>query len=84
MTGPYFLAKVAYDEYYNDFGRMVADVAKLLRHNFKMLVAAGCKNIQIDEPYYTMAEDEEVRQGVDAINTAIESLPSDVHISTHV
>ena len=84
MTGPHMLAKVAYDEHYNDIGRMMADLGKLLRHNFKMLADAGCKNIQIDEPLFTMSDDDEVKAAVDAINTAIEGLPADVHVSIHI
>jgi 5-methyltetrahydropteroyltriglutamate--homocysteine methyltransferase len=84
MTGPYFLAKVAYDEHYNDLAAMMTDIAKLLRHNFRLLAEAGCKHIQIDEPFFTMAEDEEVRGAVDAINLAITDLPSDIHVSVHV
>jgi len=84
MTGPHMLAKVAYDDYYNDIGKMMSDIAKLLCKNFKMLVAAGCKHIQIDEPLFTMSDEGEVKNAVDAINSAIESLPDDVHISTHI
>jgi 5-methyltetrahydropteroyltriglutamate--homocysteine methyltransferase len=84
MTGPHMLARVAYDEYYNDFPRMMMDLGKLLRHNFKLLVAAGCKNIQIDEPLFTMADEPEIDAAVDAINLAIEDLPDDVHLSMHI
>jgi len=84
MTGPHMLAKVAYDEHYNDLAAMMADIGKLLRHNFKLLAQAGCKNIQIDEPLFTMADDAEVQAAVDAINLAIEGLPSDIHVSTHI
>src|SRR5271154_1562734 len=41
MTGPYMLAKVAYDEHYHDLTAMMVDLGKLLHFNFKMLVAAG-------------------------------------------
>ena len=84
MTGPHMLAKVAYDEYYGDLARMMGDIAKLLRYNFGLLVAAGCKYIQIDEPLFTMASEEEVSAAVDAINLAIEGIPPDVHVSMHV
>ena len=84
MTGPHMLAKVAYDEHYNDLPRMMADIGKLLRHNFKLLAQAGCRNIQIDEPLFTMSDDTEVQAAVDAINLAIEGLPSDIHVSTHI
>jgi 5-methyltetrahydropteroyltriglutamate--homocysteine methyltransferase len=84
MTGPHLLAAVAYDEYYNDIARMMNDLGKLLRWNFKRLAEAGCKHIQVDEPYFTAATDEEVRQAVEAINIAIDDLPEDVHVSTHI
>ncbi|MBV8754757.1 MAG: hypothetical protein JO328_18015 [Hyphomicrobiales bacterium] len=84
MTGPHLLAAVAYDEYYRDVGRMIADFGKLLHQNFRRLVEAGCKHIQIDEPYFTVASDDEVRTAVDAINTSIEGLPEDVHVTAHI
>ena len=84
MTGPFFLAKVAYDEHYFDLARMMFDIAKLLKFNFAMLAEAGCKHIQIDEPLFTMAEDDEVRAAVAAINLAIEGLAGDIHVSTHI
>jgi 5-methyltetrahydropteroyltriglutamate--homocysteine methyltransferase len=84
MTGPHMLAKVAYDDYYEDLPKMMTDLGKLLRHNFQRLAAAGCKNIQIDEPLFTMAGEKEMDAAVDAINLAIEGLPGDVHVSMHI
>lgn len=84
MTGPHMLAKVAYDEHYNDIARMMDDIGKLLRHNFKLLAAAGCRHIQIDEPLFTMADDAEVQAAVNAINLAIEGLPNSIHVSVHI
>jgi 5-methyltetrahydropteroyltriglutamate--homocysteine methyltransferase len=84
MTGPHLLTAVAYDEYYNDTARMIGDFGKLLHHNLKRLAEAGCKHIQIDEPYFTPASDEEVRTAVDAINLAIDGLPDDVHVMMHI
>jgi 5-methyltetrahydropteroyltriglutamate--homocysteine methyltransferase len=84
MTGPQMLAKVAYDEHYNDLTKMMTDLSKLLRRNFKLLAAAGCKNIQIDEPLFTMASEQEIDAAVQAINLAIEDLPDDIHVSMHI
>jgi 5-methyltetrahydropteroyltriglutamate--homocysteine methyltransferase len=84
MTGPHMLAKVAYDEHYGDIGKMMRDLGKLLRHNFTMLVEAGCQHIQIDEPLLTPSSDEEVRAAVDAINLAIEGLADKIHVSMHI
>jgi 5-methyltetrahydropteroyltriglutamate--homocysteine methyltransferase len=84
MTGPHFLTVVAFDEYYNDATRMMFDAAKLLHNNFMKLAAAGCKHIQIDEPYLTPPSDAEVQKAAEAINLAIADLPDDVHVSVHV
>jgi 5-methyltetrahydropteroyltriglutamate--homocysteine methyltransferase len=84
MTGPHMLAAVAYDEFYNDRPTMMRDIGKLLRQNFRKLVEAGCQNLQIDEPLFTMADDKEVTAAVDAINLAIEGLTRTVHVSIHI
>jgi 5-methyltetrahydropteroyltriglutamate--homocysteine methyltransferase len=83
MTGPHLLAAVAYDEYYNDLPRMMLDFAKLLRWNFTKLVDAGCRHLQIDEPYFTIASDSEVAAAVEAINLALEDVPDHVHVMLH-
>jgi 5-methyltetrahydropteroyltriglutamate--homocysteine methyltransferase len=48
------------------------------------LAEAGCKHIQLDEPYLTPPGDGEIRSAVEAINLSIEDLPDDVHVSVHV
>ena len=84
MTGPHLLAAVAYDEYYNDTARMMADFGKLLHRNFKKLAEAGCKHLQIDEPYFTPSTDDEVGAAVEVINMCIEGLPDDMHVMVHI
>jgi len=84
MTGPHMLSKVAFDEHYDDLGKMMTDVGKLLRYNFKMLTEAGCRHIQIDEPLFTMSDEDEVRAAVETINMMIEGLPRQVHVSMHI
>ena len=84
MTGPHLLAAVAFDEFYNDTGRMMDAFGKLLHQNFKKLAAAGCKHIQIDEPYFTPSAEGEVAKAVEVTNAAIEGLPEDVHVMVHI
>jgi 5-methyltetrahydropteroyltriglutamate--homocysteine methyltransferase len=84
MTGPHMLAKVAYDEYYNDISKMMGDLSKLIRYNLKMLVDAGCAHVQLDEPLFTMSDEQEVQAAVEAINLAIEGLTDRAHVSVHI
>jgi 5-methyltetrahydropteroyltriglutamate--homocysteine methyltransferase len=37
---------------------MMLDLGKLLNYNFKLLAEAGCKNMQLDEPIFTIFEGE--------------------------
>jgi 5-methyltetrahydropteroyltriglutamate--homocysteine methyltransferase len=78
------LSKIAYNDHYGDIRNMMLDLGKLLNYNFKLLAEAGCKNTQLDEPIFTISEEDEVEAAVDAINLAIEGLPQDVHVSVHV
>jgi 5-methyltetrahydropteroyltriglutamate--homocysteine methyltransferase len=63
---------------------MMTDFGKLLHQNFKKLAGAGCKHIQIDEPYFTASDENDVRAAIDVINMAIHGLPDDVHVSVHI
>ena len=74
MTGPHMLAKVAHDEHYGALAPMMEDLGKLLQRNFRRLEAAGCRHVQIDEPLFSSADDDEVAAAVAAINLAIEGL----------
>ena len=80
MTGPHMLAKVAYDEYYHDLKRMMFDIAKVINKNFRALEEAGCRHIQVDEPLFALAGDEEMGWAVEAVNMATDGLK---HASIH-
>jgi 5-methyltetrahydropteroyltriglutamate--homocysteine methyltransferase len=80
MTGPHMLAKVAYDEYYRDLKRMMFDIAAVINRNFLELEAAGCRHIQVDEPLFALADDEEMAWAVEAVNVTTDGLK---HASVH-
>jgi 5-methyltetrahydropteroyltriglutamate--homocysteine methyltransferase len=83
MTGPHMLAKVAHDEHYGDISRMMQDLAKVMNRNFRELEAAGCRYVQIDEPLFATADDDEVEAAVDAINMAVEGLKT-ASVQVHI
>ena len=83
MTGPHMLAKVAHDEYYQDIGRMMQDLARVMNVNFRKLEAAGCQYVQIDEPLFAISSDAEVQAAVNAINLATEGL-SKMSVQVHI
>ncbi|GAC1445839.1 MAG: methionine synthase [Pyrinomonadaceae bacterium] len=83
MTGPHMLAKVAYDEHYQDINKFMQELAKVMNKNFKQLEAAGCKFVQIDEPLFAISDDNEVEAAVDAINMSTEGL-KDMTVQVHI
>ncbi|MGH7088654.1 MAG: hypothetical protein ACREFQ_07110, partial [Stellaceae bacterium] len=83
ITGPHFLAAVAYDEHYGDRRRMMADLGRTLRWNCRRLAAAGCRHIQLDEPFFTPASDADVCAAVEVINAMLDGLPPDMHVLVH-
>ena len=83
MTGPHMLAKVAWDEYYEDISKMMIDLAKVMNKNFIDLEKAGCRFIQIDEPLFAISDDEEVKAAVDAINLSVEGL-QEASVQVHI
>jgi 5-methyltetrahydropteroyltriglutamate--homocysteine methyltransferase len=52
VTGPQMLAKRATNEWYASDRELVFDLADILNVELQGLVAAGCENIQIDEPVW--------------------------------
>ncbi len=52
VTGPHMLAKRATNEYYEDEKELIFDLAGILNKELRVLVAAGCNFIQIDEPVW--------------------------------
>lgn len=84
MTGPHMLAHVAFDEHYGNISKMMDDLAQLLRRNFRSLADAGCKHLQIDEPMFTVASEEEVAAAVAAVNTAIDGISNRMQVSVHL
>jgi 5-methyltetrahydropteroyltriglutamate--homocysteine methyltransferase len=82
VTGPHMLAKIAYDEYYSDIKTMMLDLGKLIRHNFSKLKEAGCRHVQISEHLFPIADEDEIRGAIDAINLAVEGLK--LHVQMHI
>ena len=65
--------------------KMMTDLGKLLRHNFRML--AGGRAAGTSRSTSRCSRCRTTRRceaAVDAINLAIEGLPDDVHVSTHI
>ncbi len=81
ITGPHCLSKRVQNKFYKSEEEFATDLARVLNHELRALAEAGCKYIQIDEPYYS-GFPEDLEWGVKVINTLVEGV--DAHVSVHI
>jgi 5-methyltetrahydropteroyltriglutamate--homocysteine methyltransferase len=62
------IASMCWDRYYKKKADMTADVSKILNREYRDLVTAGCKKIQIDEPHvhFTAADPKATKDQIQA------------------
>ncbi len=58
VPGPYTLASLSVDKHYNSRERLALAYAEALREEIQALIAAGCKNIQINDPVIAFAKED--------------------------
>jgi 5-methyltetrahydropteroyltriglutamate--homocysteine methyltransferase len=82
VPGAFTLAKLAQDEYYRDFGKLVDAYAAAVNAEVRDLKAAGVDVVQLDEPYLQANPDDAAKHGVRAIDLALDGIagPSAVHL----
>ena len=77
MVGPFTLAKLSEDEYYNDLEKLVLDLAEILKKEAKKLEELGCDFIQIDEPSLCFEPEK-----MDLVKEGIKIITEDLNIKT--
>jgi 5-methyltetrahydropteroyltriglutamate--homocysteine methyltransferase len=80
-TGPQMLVKRATNEFYADEKEAVFDAARVLNHELKECVAAGCDYIQIDEPVW-VGYPRDIEWLVKAFNHLVDGLK--VKLALHI
>jgi len=83
ITGPYTLARWAFNEHYADTAELATEVAELVNEEVRALVDAGARYVQIDEPALAQHEDDHAIVG-DCLDRIVADLPEDVRIGLHV
>src|SRR6266436_4932475 len=85
VTGPHVLTRFSVNErkdLYPDDQSLCRAWAKVLLQELKEVVAAGCTDIQFDEPMWTESP-EHSEWGADILNELIAALPSNIRIGLH-
>ncbi len=86
VTGPHVLTRFSVNErkdLYPDDQALCRAWAAVLRDELKEVIAAGCTEIQFDEPMWTEAP-EQSEWAADILNELIDELPKGLRIGLHV
>jgi 5-methyltetrahydropteroyltriglutamate--homocysteine methyltransferase len=82
VPGAFTLAKLAQDEYYRDFGKLVDAYAAAVNAELRDLKSVGVDIVQLDEPYLQANPEDAGKHGVRAIDLALDGIagPTAVHL----
>jgi len=83
ITGPYTLANWSFNEAYESEAQLAYDLADLVNEEIEMLVEAGARYIQIDEPALATTPDDHAIVG-ECLEHIAEGVPDDVRLGLHV
>ena len=83
LTGPYTLMDWSFDEHYPSREACAMDLAEVVREEAEELVAAGVRDLQIDEPAISVRA-EELDLATRALGAVTEGLDSRVRTWTHI
>jgi 5-methyltetrahydropteroyltriglutamate--homocysteine methyltransferase len=86
VPGPYTLSgRLLPNEQYRDRYALTEALLPLVRKELESLVAAGCREITVDEPSMSCyAHREDPRRFVDIFNRTVEPVAGRCHLSTHL
>ena len=86
VPGPYTLSgRLLPNAQYNDRWALTEALLPLVRTELAALVAAGCREITVDEPSMSCyAHKEDPKRFVDIFNRTVESVAGKCHLSTHL
>lgn len=83
ITGPYTLARWAFNEYYDSTAELAYELADLVNDEVARLIEAGARYVQIDEPALAQHEDDHAIVG-ECLDRITDEIPDNVRVGLHV
>ncbi|WP_049986945.1 methionine synthase [Halobellus rufus] len=83
ITGPYTLARWAFNEAYDSDAALAYDLADLVNEEVHRLVDAGARYVQLDEPALATTPEEHAIVG-ECLERIVDGVPDEVRICLHV
>ena len=84
VPGPITIMDTTANDFYKHDKELVFDLARALNYEIRALAAAGCKNIQVDEPLFARKPQAALDYGIEALELCFEGLDSDVTRIMHM
>ncbi len=84
LPGPLTIMDTTTDCYYNDRPRLAADLATTVNREMLVLVDAGCRHIQLDEPLFARKVDDALAFGLEGIERCFHGVPPEVTKTVHI
>ena len=84
VPGPTTIMDTCANTYYDDPKALATDLAEALNFEVRALAAAGCKNIQIDEPLFARNVNRALEFGIECVERCFDGVPDDVTRVMHM
>jgi len=84
VPGPITIMDTTANDFYKDDKELVLDLARALNYEIKALAAAGCKNIQIDEPLFARKPQAALDYGIESLEMCFDGVDADVTRIMHM
>ena len=84
MPGPMTMSDTLADNHYGDQAKLGADIARAINAELRDLAAAGCCQIQVDEPVFARRAEDALKYGFDNLNRCFEGVPDGVTRIVHM
>lgn len=84
VPGPTTIMDTCANEFYEDERKLALDLAAALNKEIRVLAAAGCKFIQIDEPLFARNVERALSYGVECLDRCFDGVPENVTRVMHM
>ncbi len=84
VPGPMTISDTLADDHYGDNRRLGTDLARAINVEVRLLAAAGCRWIQVDEPVFAVYPDRALAYGIDNLERCFSGVQKDVIRTLHM
>jgi 5-methyltetrahydropteroyltriglutamate--homocysteine methyltransferase len=84
LPGPLTIMDSTFNGYYEDERKLAADLAAAVNVEVRALARAGCRWIQIDEPFFARDPDKALAFGIENLERCFHGTPSEVTRTIHI